>query len=218
MSIPALRSLLVALIGTVLAAPALGAPIFFDMGDGPAQTGWTAVPSSTLSATSDGVTITLASTFAGAIGDRDRGPIANGGGTEADMWRDFFFVDPGVGEGFAVTLSGLVPDASYDLTVWAFDSSSGFPPFSGRTASWEGELLNFIHTDPPETLDDYNVTFRVDADVAGVATFSGLSQIVSEPGAFVNGVRIVEAPEPGTGILVTMALLGLSRASRNRRS
>ena len=42
------------------------------------------------------------------------------------MWRDFFFIGtedesiPAADRGFDITLSGLVADATYDVTLWAF--------------------------------------------------------------------------------------------------
>lgn len=125
-------------------------PALFDFGRGPVQDGWAQVTTSALAATSEGVGLTLVPQ-GNPLGDRDRG-LANGGGAENDMWRDFFFIgadDTSISpadRGFDITLTGLLADEVYDVTIWAFDVNS-----TGRASVWNGELLT-IGIDPPETL------------------------------------------------------------------
>lgn len=190
-------------------------PALFDFGRGPVQDGWAQVTTSTLSATSEGVGLTLVPQ-GNPLEDRDRG-LSNGGGAENDMWRDFFFInaeDTSISpadRGFDITLTGLVPDAIYDVTIWAFDVSS-----TGRSSRWNGELQT-IGIDPPETLDDETLTIQVTADAAGTALVvarSSSSPINTAP--FVNGMRVEFSaiPEPSTALLMGLGLLGLASGRR----
>ena len=100
----------------------------FSAAGSPVQAGWTAAEigngsDGTISVATtglDGVTVTLDS--------RNR-PAWTGGGAEAAMWRDFIFANGSFASrpasGLRLIISGLEPDTTYRLTLWAFDASSG---------------------------------------------------------------------------------------------
>ena len=200
--VPAVMAL--ALVG---AEPSRALPALFDFGPGPALSGWTAIGLPTPTGVSEGVTLTLSATNpAGGLDDRDRGANGNGGGAEGDMWRDFIFAVPdGVNDvGLQIDLAGLTPGSFYDVTIWSFDSAGA--QVDTRISSWNGEFYSFTPAgDLPETLDDNAIVVRVLADAGGVAQVLGESLEASDPGAFINGLR-VDVPEPGIATLVGLAL------------
>ena len=201
---------------TVLwAGPAHAMPALFDFGDGPVQTGWAGVDPVSPTAISQGIQLVLSATAAAGFDDRDRGPGGNGGGTESDMWRDFIFAvpDPGETVGLLIELSGLTPGASYDVTIWSYDSFGGGANL--RSSTWNGEPYSFnpVQSPDPETLDDLNIVVQVQADAAGTAQVLGNSLETTDPGVFINGMR-VQVPEPVPALLLGLALLGLAAHRR----
>ena len=71
---------------------------------------------------------------------RDRRTI-NGGGNEADMWRDFIYVPRSLtaAEGLDLRVSGLIPFATYPVIVWGYDTSSR----DERRSTWNGTISDF---------------------------------------------------------------------------
>ncbi len=190
-------------------------PALFDFGSGPALSGWTPIELPSPTGVSEGVTLTLSATNAGAgLDGRDRGANGNGGGAESDMWRDFIFAvpDPPNDVGLQIDLAGLTPGSFYDVTIWSFDSAGS--QVDSRISSWNGEFYSFQpRGDLPETLDDYSILVRVQADAGGTAQVIGQSLETSDPGAFINGLQ-VELPEPGISGLLAAALLAVAARRR----
>ncbi|MEZ4355692.1 MAG: PEP-CTERM sorting domain-containing protein [Myxococcota bacterium] len=221
--------LLLPILAALLVLPASQAsalPALFDFGDGPVQTGWVGVTTTGLAATSEGIQLSILP-LGNPLGARDRG-AQNGGGDENDMWRDFFFIGtedesiPPADRGFDITLSGLVADATYDVTLWAFDFPSVNAGVFGppRNGDWNGEILNFGSTSntAPESLDEYTLTIRVVADATGTALVQGRSAngpTIASP--FLNGLRVDVAavPEPTTALLMGLGLLALATRRRS---
>jgi hypothetical protein len=219
MSLPARLALTLSLslASASLAAPALGTPALFDFGAGPVLTGWTGVDPANPTASEQGIQLTVSPTAPAGIDDRDRGGAGNGGGTESDMWRDFIFAvpDPSQTDGLLIALSGLAPSASYDVTVWSFDSAGS--QADTRVSQWNGELYTFTPNGGlPQTLADNSLTLRITADANGMAQVLGDSLEPADPGVFLNGMRVTLVPEPSTAALTALGLLIAGGASRRR--
>lgn len=198
--------------------PAAAMPALFDFGAGDLQDGWVGVDPANPTATSQGIQIVLSAPAAEGYDDRDRG-AGNGGGDEVDMWGDFIFAVPAVGntDRLQIDLSGLLAGGTYDVTVWSFDSAGA--QVDSRISSWNGVTYSFTPKGAlPETLEDNNVRFQIVADASGLAQVIGDSlETTGDPGAFINGMRVTLVPEPGTALLLGLGLAGLS-ARRRRRS
>lgn len=164
------------------------------------QADWTAAP---LGVGTDG-TVSINTTAIGAVtvDSRDRA-AANGGGAEAEMWQDFIFANgsfSGVPDsGLQITLSGLEPDSIYDISLWAFDRSSG-PQADGfdRTADWSSaggtpSSLSFQATVVPETLLDYRVVVTAASDNEGQLILDGIVSATNPStshNVFLNGLVV----------------------------
>jgi len=79
------------------------------------------------------------------LDSRDRS-TSNGGGGFSGMWRDFLFSNGSVtpADGLDITLSGLLPNRDYPVTIWAYDSSSN----GERRCAWNGIVYAFDGNDP----------------------------------------------------------------------
>jgi hypothetical protein len=131
------------------------------------------------------------------LDSRDRA-AANGGGSEASMWRDFLFANGSFsaapGTGLSIAITGLLPNTMYPVRIWAFDASSA----NGRRADWSGGgagpvTLGFNNTPTPSTLNDDTVTLNVTTNGSGAVTLSGLVAAASPNAShnvFINGLEI----------------------------
>lgn len=163
------------------------------------QDGWSAAP---LGMGTDG-TISITTTGVGGltVDSRERG-INNAGGAEAEMWQDFIFANGSFAAapdtGMQITISGLLPETAYNLTVWGFDSASGFQADGlERAADWstpeDSATLTFDATMTPTTLVDYRVTIRAVSDAGGIVVLNGIVAMVnpsSSHNVFLNGLQV----------------------------
>ncbi len=190
------------------------APAFFDFDDddaaSPTQPGWTSLKQPSLTATSQGLSVTITPLGAVTIDDRDRA-AANGGGDQADLWRDFIFANGSSteGTGLQIAITGLEPEADYPITLWAFDKSST----NRRMAEWsandgdggafqsKGTLAFNGNEAAPTSLEDYRLDFTITADAAGEVILRGLKSADGTAGThnvFLTALALGEGGPPGT--------------------
>jgi hypothetical protein len=151
----------------------------------------------------NGITLEMVPAGNEPLDTRDRRTI-NGGGDEAAMWRDFVYVPRSLGaaEGLDLLISGLIPFATYPVTVWGYDTSSR----DERRSTWNGTPFVFNGNDPePQTLQDHRVRFSITADSEGEAIIEARSG--NPPGPYfnvlMNGMEMgdpTDVPDGPTGI------------------
>ena len=215
-----------------LVSSAGAASLLFDVNDddagSPTQAGWIAADATGI----NNVTFTAvglnAAGNAVVIDDRDR--TGNGGGAEADMWRDFIFANGSNVDGTSgldVTVSGLLANAPYNVTIWAYDffssADSDAPVPTGRRPTWTGSnggssaVLEFdgnndSNGDPPPTnLSDFRVGVTAVTDGSGTLTLEGRAgpDPQFQHNVFINGLELNPVPEPSTFVLLCTCLAGL---------
>lgn len=224
-------------LGFVLQGSAATVSFDLDGGGGPTQAGFVSIPAGTLQAVDGisgiGVDVSIGA-GASASGTRDRGVAAttqgaNNGdiqvpdGTFAAMYRDLVFAN---NTDIAVDITGLMAGASYDVTVWSYDSgaTAGGSLFTQSylvggsvvgSLDWSGDQgVPLPGADPNTNFDtDYATTFSITADPAGNAAFTTQTNLASQ-GPRINGIRISLIPEPASAC---MGLLALGCASLLRR-
>jgi hypothetical protein len=210
---------------------ATAAEILIDCGDddagSPAQVDWIPLVGPTFSATDGTVTVTVTPIGAVTVDDRDRG-AANGGGTEADLWRDFIFANGSSLDdtGLQVAITGLASTAFYPITLWAFDTSSA----PARTAEWfaddaggafvsKGELGFDGNAIEPQTLGEYLLDFTVTTDAAGNITLRGLKSLPNgldtSHNVFLTGLRIGEVIPTSAPTNLTLSQTGVASGAPN---
>lgn len=184
-----MRNCLTILLSLGIPVLAFADPVRFDFHQtgSPTQSGWV---SAVRGNGSDG-TVSVATSAIGAVtvDTRDRGS-ANGGGAEAAMWNDFVFANgsDSLGDGLQVSLSGLQPNASYPITIWAFDDSTG----GNATGYWNTNILTFPDGPDPTSLSQYTVTFNITTDASGTVAIQGIVGTFHSSGhnVFINGLEV----------------------------
>jgi len=145
----------------------------------------------------DGITVELG----GTLDSRRRGAPA--GVPFEQIYRDFIFSRPGA---MTVTLSGLAANTNYEITIYAWDTSSA----ETRVADWTANGISVCQTvfdgtqDPPTAEDDYAFTGKATSDSTGTiflesAPGEGTREPsgASHPFAFLNALVLVPTePEP----------------------
>jgi hypothetical protein len=157
----------------------------------------------------DGITVE----FGGTLDSRRRGTPT--GVPFEQIYRDFIFSRPGA---MTVTLSGLAANTTYEITIYAWDTSSA----ELRVADWTVNGIPVCQTvfdgtqNPPTAEDDYAFTGKATADSTGTiflesAPGEGTREPsgASHPFAFLNALVVsstapitkTRSPDPGDGAL-----------------
>ena len=202
----ALLGLLV-LPSSLCAAPLLSLDL--NSGASPTQSGFTgwngfnAKQGPTILTNAGGSGIDFSITTSSADNSRDRGTLAS---TDSDFYRDF------ASNVSSFTLSNLTALTTYEIRVWAYDSSvsSGTATFAVTTGTGTGGSINWTNAPVPTSLSAYSLLMTVTSDASGVITFS-------ETGATrLNGIEVTAVPEPATCLLVAGSLFALVFCRRRR--
>ena len=160
----------------------------------------------------DGITVTLGGY---AEADTRRRGEPNGVPYE-NIYKDFIFArqaEAGIGY-VTVTLSGLIPNQTYGITIYSWDTYSTEIRITDWTANGE-DLLTTIHdgnVDSPAAEDDQAFTGMATADANGVIfmeSVPGEGTFAAEPFAFINALVIspIYTEDPGTDGLVAFYAL-----------
>ena len=140
------------------------------------------------------------------------------------IYRDFIFARPG---GMTVTLSGLQPDETYEITIYAYDTSS--TAGGDRIADWtaNGEFcltVGFTASVAPVDADDYASTGAARADGNGTIVLqcgpnAGTTEQsgANNPFAFLNALVVssmtpmttARHPTPADGATITSTAVAL---------
>ncbi|MCP5546631.1 MAG: hypothetical protein H7A50_04585 [Akkermansiaceae bacterium] len=166
--------------------------------------GWTAVKGAANDADtitgSDGThTLTLTTTGDGQDRERNSGSFP----ADADLWRDFWFVN---GNSAVATISGLDANADHTIEIWAYDLWS--TPL--RSATWtdaatgNAATLAFDGGNPamypvPDSLTKSVAIVQAKSDGAGVVTLVA-SSAGGLPGIYVSGLRVSDGA--GSGLVL----------------
>ncbi len=155
------------------------------------MTGWTGAELGNGSAGTVTVsTVVIDGGGAVTLDSRDRDALENTNDATADLansdlWRDFVFANGSFnsapGSGLRVTITGLLPQTSYPIRIWAFDELSN----GGRRTDWgvSGEAaagqLVFPDSPDPASLFDYLLEFDAVTDETGQLVLDGLVAVES---------------------------------------
>lgn len=207
---------------TLFAAFALGTTqaqiISFDFQSGSnTETGFTAISSAPISATSSGVTL---STSTAPSGFRDRGETAPiTGNPDVNILRDLAFWS--TGDAIVFNLSGLDANTEYEGIFWVFDSESGN---SGKnidfiTAGGSGGGTTSITTNNTDASANPYSFANFFSTASGTATITmdhtgGAGGAVS----LINGLQLEVVPEPSSFAMMVMGGAALLCIRRRRAS
>jgi len=218
-------------IATPTSPTEAGPPAFqaFDVPDGATAGPMTqtySVSDPLLTATS--VTVRIASgttpTATANLLSRDRGAIAdNGTFTYGDLYRDIA-IATGTNTTLTLGISGLNPNAPYDVTLYAYDNNNGGTvtltnTTGGATApavsyTYTNGAANFTGGTTPN--DVFCRTLRVTSDATGALTFTSNTNFNGSQG-LLNGFQISTVPEPTVGLAAIGGLGLLAGCRRVRR-
>ena len=141
------------------------------------------------------IDVTLFNAGVDPYDDRMRAtPINAGDFTEAALLQDFVFSRAESADGgIDVLVEGLVPDATYTLTAWSFDTGSNGLRVSNWTANGISAIdqYGFNGSAPPVDDETYRFGVAVQADAAGEILLSGrYDELSSHFAVFLNALRI----------------------------
>jgi hypothetical protein len=149
----------------------------------------------------------------------------NVGASLAPLFEDYYYnnaTDPAVG--ITVTVTGVTPNAAYDVKLWSYDEDNIFSvtptqwgPASGSATTGEIGLVSDSSATPyPTTLDEKATTVRL-RSTTNQLTFFGASTSGSG-GTRLNGFQLTLVPEPSGGALAVVAGIFLPARLRKLRS
>jgi len=141
--------------------------------------------------------------FEGTLDSRRRDAPA--GVPFEQVYRDFLFSRPG---GMTVTLSGLMPNALYEVTVYAFDASSEGLRVGDWMSGPERVLqARFLNTETPTQADDYAFSGLVSANANGaivleVVAGEGTREAsgANDPFGFLNALVLSLVTDPSRAL------------------
>lgn len=168
------------------------------------QTGWADLNPTNMTATQNGVTLTIGDT---SPESRDRtGAVLNGNPLE-NVLRDFLFTRAADGA-VSITFSGLAADTPYEITTYAFDTSGG----ADETSYWYlGSVApaNLQHSwlSSPATLDEGEDIFVLTGTSNDLEVLTYL--LTTDNTSRINGFVVNQIPEPTSLGILAVAMLGL---------
>jgi hypothetical protein len=93
------------------------------------------------------------------------------------LYRDYYYNNSDVnGVGVGLSIGGVVPNHSYNLTVWSYDADQTFSSTpttwtpTGNSSGAGGSITDFA-TPRPATLNDYSVTFPISSTTSTLQVF-----------------------------------------------
>jgi hypothetical protein len=174
-------------------------------------------------------TVTLSNSAPNGYDDRFRTQVLtnNGTFTGTELYRDFVFSrDQTTLGGLDLSIAGLNPGETYNITLFSWDQQSA----GTRVSDWfaNGTMVYDNYTFDgrvyPDDNTDYRFSFPATADPGGVILISGRREANSVDannaasfGVFLNGFQIDAVPEPGTYALLGLGALAYFWIRRTRR-
>jgi hypothetical protein len=93
------------------------------------------------------------------------------------LYRDYYYNNSDInGEGVKLSIGGVVPNASYNLTLWSYDPDQFFSSTdttwspTGGSSGTSGFVTDFADP-PPATLSDYSTTIQVSSATSTLEIF-----------------------------------------------
>ncbi len=140
----------------------------------------------------------------------------------APLLEDYYYnnsTDPAVG--VKVTVTGVMPNVPYTVTVWSYDEDNIFSvtptlwgPASGSSTLGTSGLVADSGAAPyPTTLAEKSATFVLTSSTNELAFFG--SSTAGSGGTRLNGFQLATVPEPATG-LMSMAVAAMSIAASRK--
>jgi hypothetical protein len=138
----------------------------------------------------------------------------NAGNADASvepLYVDYYYHNSATnGVGIALTIAGVIPNTSYDLTLWSYDEDNIFSPTptswspSGSTTGTSGSVVNFASPYPTD-LSFNRTTIRVQSTTTNLEVFGTTTG--GSGGTRLNGFQLDAVPEPGVGVLLVIGTL-----------
>jgi hypothetical protein len=143
----------------------------------------------------------------------------------APLLEDYYYsnsTDPAVG--VKVTVTGVMPNVPYAVTVWSYDEDNIFsvtptlwgPASGSSTIGTSGLVADSGGTPYPTTLGEKSATFVLTSSTNELAFFG--SSTGGSGGTRLNGFQLATVPEPTTGLLAVGAIAAGLTIVRRRSS